>query len=147
VDRVLLIRKQRGLYAKLAQSQGAGGSQPSDRTWVFQIRSRVDRNGTRRPPHDQIPTLQIQYSSVTCHLSDLNRMTRNLQTRIGILLWSQAVDHAINGPNPSFSPGLSHGGAVCRTAAPWPALANPRHTSIRPNLSSPTRCGNQSEGD
>jgi hypothetical protein len=76
--------EQRGLYVKLARSQGAGGSRPSDRTWVFQIRSGVDRNGTRRPQHDQISTLQIQNASYTCHPSDLNRTAHNPQTRIGI---------------------------------------------------------------
>jgi hypothetical protein len=96
VDRGLLIREQRGLYVKLARSQGAGGSRPSDRTWVFQIRSGVDRNGTRRPPHDQISTLQIQNASYTCHPSDLNRTAHNRQTRIGIQVLIAAVGLAID---------------------------------------------------
>jgi hypothetical protein len=104
VDRGLLIREQRGLYAKLARSKGAGGSRPSDRTWVFQIRSGVDRNGTRRPPHDQISTLQIQNASYTCHPFDLNRTPHNPQTRIGIQVLIAAVPAQSNDARSSARP-------------------------------------------
>ena len=75
----------RGFFNKTASRRGMKPTRPSDRTWAFQIRSGVDRNGTRRPPHDQISTLLIQNARYTCHPSDLNRTARRRSGRTGIL--------------------------------------------------------------